>query len=68
MSNYKSSSADPSALFALIVVCVCIGAFVGWVMNIVKLVGLLNGDLTLMAICRLVGVFAAPLGAILGFL
>lgn len=43
-------------------------ATVGWVMNIVKLVGMLDGEVTTMFIARIVGVFAAPLGAVLGYL
>lgn len=43
-------------------------AGVGWVMNIVKLVGMLGGDITAMFIARIVGVAIAPLGAVLGFM
>ncbi|MBK5204343.1 MAG: hypothetical protein JJD98_02730 [Polaromonas sp.] len=39
----------------------------GWVLNIVKLIGLLDGGVTAWMIARAVGVFAAPLGAILGY-
>lgn len=39
----------------------------GWVANIVKLIGILDGGLTAMFVARIVGVFAAPLGAVLGF-
>lgn len=39
----------------------------GWVANIVKLVGLLHGDVTAMFIARVIGVFAVPLGGVLGF-
>lgn len=40
----------------------------GWIANVVKFVGLLGGDVTAMFIARIVGVFVAPLGSILGFL
>lgn len=43
-------------------------AGIGWVMNIVKLVGMLGGDITAMFIARIVGVAIAPLGAVLGFM
>ena len=43
-------------------------AGVGWVINIVKLVGMLGGDITAMFIARIVGVAIAPLGAVLGFM
>lgn len=39
----------------------------GWVANIVKLVGMLGGEVNTWFIARAVGIFAAPLGAILGF-
>lgn len=40
----------------------------GWVANIVKFVGLLDGGVTTMFIARCVGIFVAPLGAVLGFI
>lgn len=39
----------------------------GWIANVVKLIYMLDGSVTAMFIARVVGVFAAPLGAILGF-
>jgi len=39
----------------------------GWIANIVKLVDMLDGDVTAMFIARIVGIFAAPLGAVLGY-
>lgn len=41
---------------------------IGWIMNIVKFVGLLGGDITTWFIARAVGIVLPPLGAILGFL
>jgi len=51
-------------LLVLVIILGCIG---GWIANVVKLVGLLGGDITAMFVARVVGVFAAPLGAVLGF-
>jgi hypothetical protein len=45
----------------LILVLVC-----GWVANVVKFVGMLDGDVTAMFIARIAGIFMPPLGAILG--
>ena len=44
-------------------------AILGWVLNVVAVVGLAVADapITAMFILRIVGVFLAPLGAILGF-
>jgi len=44
-----------------------VAAIGGWVANVVKLIGMIDGELTAMFIARIVGVFAAPLGAILGY-
>jgi len=49
---------------ALLLILAAIG---GWIANIVKLVGMIGGDVTAMFIARCVGIFAAPLGAVLGF-
>lgn len=45
-----------------------IAAVIGWVMNIIALVHMFNGDITPLFIGRIVGIFFAPLGAILGYL
>ncbi len=42
--------------------------FVGWGMNIVKAFYMLDGPITAMFVARAVGVFVAPIGAILGWL
>lgn len=48
--------------FALI-----IGGLVGWVLNIVHIIGAASGPLTTLLVLRIVGIFAFPLGAILGW-
>ena len=55
------------ALAKLAVVLVVGAAFLGWCMNIVKLVGTVDGPVTGMFILRCVGIFLAPLGAVLGY-
>lgn len=40
----------------------------GWIANIVKLIGMIDGDVTTMFVLRVVGIFAVPFGTILGFL
>lgn len=49
------------ALFWLVVI-------VGYVWNIIKIVGGISDPITTMFILRVVGAFAAPLGVILGYL
>ncbi len=39
----------------------------GWIANIVKFFGMLDGEVTAMFIARVIGVFVAPLGSLLGF-
>lgn len=40
----------------------------GWIANIVKLIGSGFDPLTGMVVARAIGIFVAPLGAVLGFL
>lgn len=39
----------------------------GWIANVVKFVGMLDGGVTGMFIARIVGMFLAPLGVVLGY-
>ena len=39
----------------------------GWIANIFKFFGMLDGGVSAMFIARIVGVFVAPLGSLLGF-
>lgn len=43
-------------------------AAIGWVWNIVKLVGMTLDPITGLLIVRVVGIFIPPLGAIVGYL
>ena len=40
----------------------------GWIANIVKMFAILNDGITGILILRVIGVFAAPMGAVLGYL
>ena len=60
----KQSGFTSVELLVFVIILAGIG---GWIANVVKLVGLLGGDITAMFVARVVGVFAAPLGAVLGF-
>lgn len=51
----------------LVVVLVLVGG-TGWIWNIVKIVGSDFGAITGMLVMRVIGVFVAPLGCVLGFL
>lgn len=45
-----------------------LGAFVGWVLNIMAIVHGIDAGLTTKMIIRIVGLFVAPLGAVMGYL
>ena len=52
----------------MIVVCVLLLGVGGWIANIVKILAIMNDDITGMFILRIVGIFVAPVGAVLGYL
>ena len=39
----------------------------GWIANVVKLIGMINQDISTLFILRIVGIFLAPFGCILGY-
>lgn len=47
---------------------ILVGGFIGWVLNIVNLFKTENFEFTGVVILQIVGIFVAPLGAILGYL
>ena len=50
--------------------CVCIAALIGWVINLIAVINVLFTDaaiiLTGKLLLRIIGIFVAPLGSILG--
>lgn len=52
---------------AIVIVGIWIAAIVGWVLNIVAVVHAVALPITGMFLLRCVGIFAAPLGSILGY-
>lgn len=50
----------------IVAFCLCV---YGWAMNVVALVGMIgpSTDISTMFIARVIGVFFAPLGVVLGF-
>lgn len=50
----------------LLIIIVYVAGAVGWIANLVKLIGIIDGGVTGMMILRAIGVFLVPLGAILG--
>lgn len=54
----------------LFYIVMCIAGFYGWIMNIVSIFGTLSdgGAIDPLFIARIAGIFAAPFGAILGYI
>ncbi len=57
-----------SGQLALVFVIVALVGAWGWISNIIKLASMDFGGVTGMLVLRAIGVFVAPLGAVLGFL
>jgi len=49
-------------------IALIIGGGIGWVLNIVKLVGAGFDPIGAEVVLRVIGIFMAPLGAILGYI
>ena len=57
-----------SGQLALVFLIVALVGAWGWISNIIKLASMDFGGVTGMLVLRAIGVFVAPLGAVLGFL
>ena len=57
-----------SGQLALVLVIVALVGAWGWISNVIKLASMDFGGVTGMLVLRAIGVFLAPLGAVLGFL
>jgi len=55
------------ALFGLMIISALLAAVAGWLMNIAAIVAALAAPVDGLFIFRCVGIFIAPLGAILGW-
>lgn len=55
-------------IFELVFVLLVLVGGGGWIANIVKLVGMSFDPITGLLIVRAVGIFLAPLGAVMGFI
>lgn len=56
-----------NTLFSWAVIALYCAGIWGWIWNIVKFVGMLDGGLTAMFVARILGIFFAPLGMVLGY-
>lgn len=57
------------SIFGVVFLLLCMAlSLFGWIVNIVKLFAMFDGPVTAMFVGRIVSVFAAPLGVVLGYL
>jgi len=59
---------DGYTVVELVWVVVVLAGIIGWVINIVKLAGMIGADISAELVIRAVGIFFAPLGAVMGYL
>lgn len=60
-------SDKPMALTLAICLGIFLAAGVGWCLNLFTVINNLDSGLSLLMLLRLVGIFVAPLGAVLGY-
>lgn len=61
------SSALGDFIYSLAVLSIIVFLVGGWILNIIALIAMIDGGVTAAFVLRVVGVFIAPLGAILGW-
>jgi len=66
LSQRNSDAA--TVIVGLFVIAIWLAAAVGWIWNIVKIFAAAGDPITAWFIIRVVGVFAAPVGAVVGYL
>jgi hypothetical protein len=54
--------------FILAYAAIAIAIIIGWVMNLVQLIGMASDGVTGLFVLKIVGLFLAPLGAVLGYI
>ena len=52
---------------SLVIFVIWMASIGGWVANVVKFIWMIDGSVTAMFIARGVGIFAAPIGVVLGY-
>lgn len=63
--KYRFDNDTPSLILVVLMLAVMVAAIAGWVMNIFKL---MDADgITVETIVRVIGIFLAPLGGIVGW-
>jgi len=65
--KYYNRKPDVSVMTLVFALTFIAAIAIGWVMNIITIAGSNFNDITGMLVLRVIGVFVAPLGAILGY-
>lgn len=72
MKAYKSTRLDFGTIGGLFLATAFIfglaACVTGWVWNIIKFFGMIDGSVTTMFVARIIGMFFAPLGVVLGYM
>ena len=66
--TYRASSGTGAIVAALVYLVLVIALVYGWIANIVSLYHSNFNELTGQLVLRIVGIFVAPLGAVMGYL
>lgn len=65
--KYYNRKPDVSVMTLVFALTFIVAIAIGWVMNIVTIAGSSFNDITGILVLRVIGVFVAPLGAVLGY-
>lgn len=66
MARYRDNIDDASFIIVVLFVLIGFIGIGGWIANLIKLIYASNDPVTVLIGLRVVGIFVAPLGAILG--
>lgn len=56
-----------STLVGVFIIVLWVAALVGWVLNLIEIIKIVNEPIAGMFVLRCIGIFVAPLGAVLGY-
>jgi hypothetical protein len=63
--RFGSNDYNPTAVFTILAIWLV--GLIGWIMNIIAIWNTMDNTVTAKFVLRVVGIFVAPIGAILGF-
>ena len=66
LKSHSNDGGIAASIGVLLIVALWVTCIVGWIMNIVKLVGMIGGVAGMEFILRIVGIPVGPLGVVMG--